>query len=757
MKRQELTINVKSKLAPTRLDDKAIDQKDQVKILHEVLVPRGAGHVSAFVGDSHCLIHQATDVLPWHYYHLPKLVSGYTIEQNGTRLWFITGEGKLASLDLQNSEWFEFQHSVPYVAALYAHEDKVVVYSDKLSVIDVLEFQNDTLSYVTNVPIERISPQHYLKNVVFLPDEERFLVLESTQRVHESKYALLSLGWDGKADVVLNATGIDAKLSFPFITILDKNWKELIYVDLRKTPVEPKHLTLHFNAEEQQQQWSLENAFVSEGELVVVVSNYNQSLFQRALIRLGESPEVLLHETRNTNQKMGFLTGTRTKRFGRFLLSEDGLVYDHVSRKVVDHMSQSAMLRQALHDEARQQQTAPVSTKLPSIASQYKNNIPPDTFRVLIRPSSVHTAEVTNMRGMFSNVSSSLCSFDGDVALVRKGRVHLLLDISKKFHYVFPEPEDGWSRATFDEHGQIWLCNERGNFIAFASPSRNAGLGFVMSPWKANAKAIAAGHNSVAIVLDDESLMLYRYDGQSLIREKRWKSKREIVGVKPDLRGGWWIVTKGKEWSHPSSILSHLAPNSDYPKKVMQLPYQVQILGDWPTGVYFVYIDRDHRLCFTPNPQQGWQNVSLSGILRGSRRLLSVSPIALHSEADSMFVFLCVDDTEPLYWTVSRTWLLVHLESHNIELVSAFSGQWVDLVRLKNWLVLYSKEPIVAEPKYARKAKIAQLPQNEGLLCYHPARDDKFFIEPVAQCSFIKGALYNMINNKNRGFPRFIL
>ncbi|MEM1964477.1 MAG: hypothetical protein QW094_08440, partial [Candidatus Caldarchaeum sp.] len=73
----------------------------------------------------------------------------------------------------------------------------------------------------------------------------------------------------------------------------------------------------------------------------------------------------------------------------------------------------------------------------------------------------------------------------------------------------------------------------------------------------------------------------------------------------------------------------------------------------------------------------------------------------------------------------------------------------IQFVRWGDWLVLYSKEPLVFAQAYANRAEITELPENKGILFFH-LPTNQFYTKPFTYA--ITDALRRMLSSGARGF-----
>lgn len=733
-------------LAPQQLDDDAVNRllkqlKNRFKDSTKVLASGGEAGPSAIVWKDNCLVYNSTDNSSWNYYQLPQEARDWAIGRNSARLWLITKNNKLAILDLRNGEWINFDHKLSYEALLYAEEDKVMASCPDLCVVDVLSLQDFSLKRIVSIPFpadvlgDRLD--HKVIGNAFLPEEEQLLALVNVHRhlfLHE-EHVLLKLSLDGQLRKWMSRFQAEAvKLCYPFVAFVE--WlseKELFYADLRKDPIRPAHIKLEFQSGEEKPRLELHNAFVFSDELIVAVNVFSQH--RRALVRVRDHPEVLHYE----KGKWRYLS-----QLGKFLIDNDGFVYDLVDQRVVWEKRWSALFREAIQYELeRQRQLSPVTKPLSIKAQQEAENSTPNTFQVFIRDSSVQIAHERNNNFSLRNFISSS---SGHVLLWANGTAHFLTRDSAQIHSLLPEPRGqwgyGWPNFTFDEQERMWFVDYYARFAAIVSSRGQEKQGFVLDPFRQSpVKTLAAYANSLAIALYGGTLIIYHYDGQSIEETFRWTSDKDVTGIKPDVvRKGWWIVVK-------DNVLSYLEPKTNRVETFAQLPHDISIFGDWPDQTYFAYVNETNQMCYTSNPLDGWQETSLRDVLEGgqSYRLLLNS---LHRLDGGVFFLLA-----SLYKGTllkPEAYLFMTMQSDRVEPLAMFQTP-THLTHYGDWLLLYADTPIVPLPSEITGVSIDDIPENNGILFYSPSTG-QFSVEPHVTYSIGQAMYRFMKKGKHFGF-----
>lgn len=751
MNQQQHEVVIKQ-LTPEFLDDDALNRADWVKELDSVFV--GTGGLSVIVGDRDCLMLDS-EHRRWHYYQLPSSLRSYILERDSTRLWGIVSNGKLVTLDLHSGEWTEFQCYVDYQSILYAEENTVIAQCGDILTIDVLRLQDDNLRRITNIPIPSRLGSKAITST-FYPEKKQFFVLE--KEGSDYHIILQTLDWDGQSKVIFDGQECMLFFSPPFAVILDKRRREIAYADLRKDPVKQERIDPRFiKSEWMGWRWELVNSFAFDNSLIAVLSAWYDRKWHMAIVRLGEEPEVL-YEGRFSEQKKFFELSLKFnfRLLGRFLTLGDEWAYDLVARREVHDVSWSTLLRQAVHDKAKQQQAAHTTTTL--MLTQACESLDVNTFKVFLRTSPSCLAEVeknylgdaiSSSRGSSLFIRSSAPSSAPMVYLMPK-RIDQL--------YLSPVLNHKWIRFTFDDQERVWVCDEYGEHVAVTNPDKQEGLGFILprrlSLWIERVVAIAAYDNSLAIARNNE-LNIYRYKGNSLEEISSWKSKSRIVGIKFDIeKRGWWILTYIQ--NSCSYELRYLSLNEKLsaPKKVERIENErrtgsiVAVLGEHPKKVYFVYGNaRECELHYTLDPHKGWDKISLQNIIQKENN--SLEPIAMSSNGDSVFALVSIKDA----------YLLIRSRANNVELISAFrqrlDGPWlteVKFARWGDWLVLYGKKPLVFNQAYADHAMITEVPENKGILFFH-LHNNWFYETPFVPYS-LTDTLRRMLSSRVERLPK---
>ncbi|MEM1964374.1 MAG: hypothetical protein QW094_07915 [Candidatus Caldarchaeum sp.] len=409
---------------------------------------------------------------------------------------------------------------------------------------------------------------------------------------------------------------------------------------------------------------------------------------------------------------------------------------DHVinARRKTRNISLSALLRQAIHDEAERQQKA-AGVKPLQMQTQESEDSDPYTFRVTLYALPLHIEEggVKFKSAVSPAGFNIISSLGGHSSLLVSPHISyinsplVLLRNDNRLRRLLPELEPGWTMATFDEHERLWACDEYGKHIAVVHLGEQRGHGFVLPGSSYPVAAIAAYNNNLALAMG-RKFIAYRYNGKSLEETFQWEGENRINGIKPDTKeGGWWFMTR----VHLSK-LGYFSPNRNTarPEMVTEVAWVVKLLGDWPEKVYFVYADYwNLELYYTLDPREGWRKVPLWYILQQETEY--VEPLSMSRAGDSLFAVLCTDEH----------YLLVRLQAGKAELISAFDSH-VWSARWGNWLVLYSHNPLTFAQAYEKQAKITELPENEGML-FFDLHTSQFYTKQYAPYS-VPSALRNM-------------
>lgn len=738
----------RKRLSPTRITDQEIDK--QVRgwpRLQVFRLPESSEHAFAVVGTKYCLLHGASH---WRYYQLPKEVHHCVMEHNNARLWFVVADNQLATLDLRSGEWSEYKHAMPYCRILYAGEDEVIALCSDILAIDIVRLRDGHAMRIANVPIDvqDFSVRNNILDGIFLPEQERFFLLEeSLEATYEYNFTLLSYNWRLQEEKVLSAKGVRAALCFPFVVILNNGRRELTYVDLRKEPVEYKHVTLSVKPEWGQLEWMLDDAFAFGDDLIVSLRAISSQL--GALVRVSDQPEMLY-----SNLSLW----PTLNRLGPFLVSKEQFVYDLANRTAVSNMSRSALLREVIRYEAEQSKPyrpnpKPLSASMRALESSASDT---DTFEVFLKTVPVSIAEAED-KSLY--LSGSISSTKGDVAFSIGESIYLLPSNKSNFLSPLPQPNDGWKNLAIDEQGRFWLCDSDGQYISIISLSEGEarGSGIVLNkPPQAESgmsglKLISASRNHLVMVGWDDWLEIYHYDGRTLKKTFEWDNARniEVVFVEPNTQdGGWWVGT----WHRDKEIhiLKHL-DNTGHFWEVMQMPYQIRVIGDLVEQVYFAYTDNAYQLHYTQNPYNGWQQVALQNVLgeeyvqrmQGKRLVV---PVALHNVNNQLYLLLGERSLEN---TLPDASFFMSLKSDKASLISSFRNI-IRLSRWGDWLILHSrhiKEPLRLAPEHEEHAQIIVIPENRNLLFYHPSTN-QFSEYPYATYS-VTSALRSILTRKS--------
>ncbi|MEM4204598.1 MAG: hypothetical protein QXS54_11065, partial [Candidatus Methanomethylicaceae archaeon] len=609
MSEQQNKIVIKH-LTPEPLDDDALNRANWIAKLDKVFV--SSGGIAAVVGDGHCLVHDL-EHHRWYHYQLPEEWRSWALARDSARLWGIVSYEQLAMLDLRSGKWFAFQHHIDYESILYAEENAVIAQCEDILSIDMLKWENDSLQRVVRIPLKLDFIPLEIASV-FLPGENQFIIRWS----RFGRHALCRLDWNGESSLILDVEGIDPLLRFPFFVVLDEKTKSLVYADLRENPVKPRYVNLDLFLKHEQPgfpaDWRLHDvsadvsAFVFDNSLIVVL-RLGYPYRQSAIIRLEKEKEPEIE----TKKIGGIWFKSNLCLLGRFLTLGGEWVYDLVAHQEVPELPWSALLRQAIHDEAERQQAT--STTTTPIRTQAQESSDIDAFKVFLRTSQYRLAEIIEGKSLEGAISSSQhCAI---FLLDRVPRVHWLPRDTDQLRHLLPEVKDGWSNrwnsVTFDEQDRIWACDLYGEYIAVVHPDQQEGQGFVV-PHGLLVQAIAACDNTVAVASRSELVVYHHDEAEGMLKEMlRWNSEDIIIGIKPDAKErGLWVVTF--IYGSKSYALEYLPLNGEVsaPRKVEELNQLIHILGDWPEKVYFAYIDhKEHVLHYTLNPKEGWHQVPL--------------------------------------------------------------------------------------------------------------------------------------------------
>lgn len=725
-------------LEPTLLDDSEIDDNNRWnKLLPEVMcegsIANNSTGVSAIVFDNHCLAHDLVAPSSWRYYQFTRKVISHAIGYDSRRLWLITEHEQLAAFDVQSGEWWSIKHKTPYKKLIHADkEGHILVLCSEMHAIDVLRRQDERLVRVTTIPISWQGINHEILDIVYSPEEDQFFTAEAyiCSKTHKRVCVAQRLGWNGKTETVLQAEGNEVKLVLPFVVIFNERENELIYADLRISDVESTRFKLGSKLRWEQFYLSLRNVFAFDDRLFAVAK---EGGFGRrtALILLGEAPEVLYEYERNEYFPL------RINRLGRFLifLDEHKPIYDLVAQREVRDVSLSALLGQAIQDEAERRKQAP-NTISHLVVTRHAENSRLDVFKAFLHrsPVSIADAPVNNLF-FYRSISSSR----GDVVFqdfiypCADNRSFFLLSHEMLIHYLMPEPRGGWIHATFDERGRAWTCNENSWYIAVFNPDRREARGFVLEPMSSSVRAIAAYADKLAIADDAGALTIYYYDGELLEKTFTWKSEEEIVWVIPEIRnGGWWLITR--DLRRDTNVLKYLSPEMTVPETIKQLRHSIKILGDWPDQLYFVYTANRYHIHYTRDPTHAWHQISLQELFEEQQagkkqKVPRFLPVSLHSADDEIFLLLLAADTHQSSLSKSKkgslsTSLLLRLQLDKAQLVSALCTEGLAyLSRWDDWLILHNcggANPFTPALAYVEKAEITDVPDNSGLLFYYP-------------------------------------
>ncbi|MEM4203896.1 MAG: hypothetical protein QXS54_07490 [Candidatus Methanomethylicaceae archaeon] len=725
-----------NKVVIKRLTDDALNRADWIAKLRKLFV--SSDGIAAVVGDAHCLVHDL-EHHRWYHYQLPrKGWSSWALARDSARLWKLVIDGKLTMLDLRSGEWIAFQHHIDYGSVLYAEDDVVIAQCKNILAIDVLRLENDGLQRIVKIPLKFDFIPSAISST-FLPEENQFIILGNIS----DRHTLWRLNWNGESDLILDVEGYYPSLRFPFFVVLDKKGENLVYADLRENPVKPRYINLDLCLKHEQPgfpaDWRLHgvSAFVFDNSLIAVLKPeypYEQS----AIIRLGKEKEFEI-ETKKVD---GIWFNSDLCLLGRFLTLSGKWAYDLVARQEVPELPWSTLLRQAIQDEVERQQAADTTTTPIRTQAQESSDI--DAFKVFLRASQYRLAEIIEGKSLEGAISSSQHS--AIFFLDRVPSVYWLPRGADQLRHLLPEleclldAEYGLVRVTFDEQERIWACDLSGKYIAVVHPDGQEGQGFVVPyRWSFQVKAIAACDNTVALANFNELVVYHHDEAEGCLKEMlRWRSEDEITKIKPDVEErGLWVVTNIR--NSQRYVLKYLPLNGkvSVPRKVEEINQSIRILGDWPERVYFAYIDRsEHVLRYTLNPQKGWHRVPLQNLVYKYPHIVSMS-----SDGNAIFVLLDDDDGYPL----------IRLQADNAELISAFERKRnsIQFVRWGDWLVLYSKEPLVFKRAYANRAEITELPENKGILFFH-LPTNQFYTKPFTYA--ITDALRRMLSSGARGF-----
>lgn len=746
----------RKRLSFTQIKDKELDKRVVNRLSLRVLrLPESSKHDFAIVGTEYCLLHDMTNASDWRYYQLPKAVKDGIVEHNNTRLWFVATDGKLAALDLRSGEWSEYEHEMSYSAVLYAGEDGIVALCADMFAIDAVRLQDGHVTRITNVPIDvhGFSIKNSILGGFFFAEQERFFLLVGSLGVnYEHNFTLLSYDRELQAKKILSAPGNRAALCSPFVVVLSKNRYELIYADLRREPVEQKHLALNIKPEWEQLEWTLSGAFVFGDDLIVSLVAVSPKI--GALVRVGTQPEVLYSNADHWPV---------LKHLGPFLVSKEGFVYDLAHRTVVSNMPHSALLRGVIQYEAEQSKLYRVNPKPLLSLMQATESSASDTFKVFLKESPTSITETENENFHFSG---SISSTKGDVAFSIGGSLYLLPRDKSRFLSPLPQPNNGWQNLAIDEQGRFWLCDRDGQYISIISLNEGgtSGQGIALNKpprvesGESGVKQISVFGNRLLMVGWDDWIMIYHYDGKSLkkIFELDGETNTEIISVQPNAqRGGWWVTKWHRDTK--TSVLNHL-DNTGQLWKVEQIPYQIEVIGDWVEQVYFVYIDNAYQLYYMRNPYDGWQQVLLQDALgeeyvRRVQHERYLIPVALHSLKDQLYFLI---EEFSLESNLPMTSFFMSVASDKVRLISAFHNSTC-LARWGEWLILYSKymkNPMVLASGYEDRAETTMIPPDKNLLFYHPPTG-QFSEVPYAPYS-VTGALRSITTRKFKNFLKML-
>ncbi|MEM4203276.1 MAG: hypothetical protein QXS54_04320, partial [Candidatus Methanomethylicaceae archaeon] len=507
-------------LTPELLDDDALNRADWIAKLRKVVV--SSDGIAAVVGYAHCLVHDL-EHRRWYHYQLPiERWSSWALARGSARLWGLVDGAKLVMLDLRSGEWITFQHHINYKSILYAEDDVVIAQCGDILAIDVLRLENDSLQRIVSIPLKLDFDPKQISSA-FLPGENQFIILWRRFGGH----ALCRLDWNGESSLILDVEGIDPLLRFPFLVVLDEKTKSLVYTDLRENPVKPRYVNLDLCFKHGSSVYWY-NAFVFDNSLIVALSLGERS----AIVRLGgeEKPEILYDKCKSEEFKNTFSVSDLCL-LGQFLtLGRERWVYDLVARRASRDVPWSTLLHQAIQDEVERQQAAGTTTT--PIRTQPQESSDIDAFKVFLRASQYHLAEIIEEKSLKGAISSSWHS--AIFFLHKVPRVHWLPRDTDQLRHLLPEIEYGWVGFTFDEQERIWACDLSGEYIAVVHPDGQEGQGFVVPHrFSLPVQAIAACDSTVAVASSRE-LAVYHYDqAEGMLKEMlRWRSKNYISGIK---------------------------------------------------------------------------------------------------------------------------------------------------------------------------------------------------------------------------------
>ncbi|MEM4202600.1 MAG: hypothetical protein QXS54_00885 [Candidatus Methanomethylicaceae archaeon] len=742
---------MKVHLEPKRLNESSIDHKTWA--YYKVLTSEEG--VAVVVGSRDILKYDPSDDTFWRWFQLPEGQYGYgwVMGHSSLRLWCIAGRNSLASLELRSGEWVWFENNSPYEKVLYATEDEVIVRCSGIWVIDALKLHRDQLRCVKSLSVDIPYHEQSVSSSVFLPEEDRFLILSLT---HSTRYnqecTLLGLSWDGKAEKLLEVKGSSAMFCFPYLVMLRRS-NELVYADVRRRPIELKELSIkQLNPEWKRMEMIPNKAFVLGDDLIVTLEASTQK--RRALVKLGEEQKVLY-------EGQGYWV--ELNQLGRFLISvisSSQFVYDLVDQREISSVKHSMLLKQAVQYEINHQRRGQVSIKRPllTLVSDAESMSPGGPRVSLCKlPFLISEAPANGLQ-----FGDSISSTRGDVVFFTEtnkprssafASAYIMLKESDYLQYIKPEPDYGWCAATFDDLGRVWLCDRSARYAVVIHSSNQGERCFALKPMDATlSRHIAAYANRVAIAFNDKSLAIYHYDGTSLEETSRWMIGEEINKIKPDLRdGGWWVLTW--EWNK-GNRLWYLGPNGPRFIATIQAPGIIDILGDWPEKTYFVYTDDKLNLHYTLDPRDGWQHIALQSILLSQswQQDHLIKPVSLHTIDDTVFFLLERSSSGNLS---SDAWFFLRANGETPQLISAFRGDATFLSKFKSstrlecwrdWFILYSDAAFTILPEYAERSQVDELPDNGGLLFYYPSTG-LFYTKPHAPYSFMS-ALRRMLVKK---------
>ncbi|MEM4203482.1 MAG: hypothetical protein QXS54_05365, partial [Candidatus Methanomethylicaceae archaeon] len=401
-------------------------------------------------------------------------------------------------------------------------------------------------------------------------------------------------------------------------------------------------------------------------------------------------------------------------------------------------------LHQAIQDETKQQQV--VRTTAMPMLTQAQESSDIDAFKVFLDTSQYRLSEI---EGKLLGKAISSSQHSAIFFLPKVPSVYWLPRGTDQLRHLLPEIEYRWASVTFDEQEHIWACDKYGEYIAVVHPDQQKGQRFVLPERLSfEVRAIVACDNTIAVASFDD-LVVYHYDeAKGMLKEMlRWRGKDKIIEIKPDVeKRGLWVVTHIR--SSQRSVLKYLPLNGKVsaPRKVEEINQFVHVFGDWPERVYFAYIDdKEHVLHYTLNPKKGWHQAPLRNLVQESSLYRYPGypyPVSMSSYGDVIFALVRADND----------YLLVRLQSGNSELISAFETEryGIQFARWGDWLVLYSKEPLVFKQAYADRAERTELPENKGILFFH-LPTNQFYEEPFISYA-ITGALRRMLSSRARGF-----